>query len=76
MPKNPTIVIKRPWIKEMAKLCVAVWFTASFFAAPIKKAMLALTPTPHPTAIAVIIFCSGKTSESAVIASSPIFAIK
>ena len=44
--------------------------------APLKNAMTAFIPTPNPIPTALMRFCTGNTSESAVMASSLIFATK
>ena len=48
----------------------------SLFLAPRKYDITALIPTPKPIAMALIKFWTGKTSESAVMAFSLIFATK
>ena len=43
---------------------------------PRKKATAALTPMPRPTLTAMVVFCSGKISDRAVIAFSLIWEMK
>ena len=46
----------------------AIWFAFFSSFAPIEYAIIAFKPIPKPTAIALIIFCTGNTIDKAVIA--------
>ena len=56
--------------------CVAALLASFAFPAPRNIAITALIPTPNPTAIELIRFCTGYTRDNAFIASSLIFATK
>ena len=56
--------------------CVAALLASFALPAPRNIAMTALIPTPNPTAIELIRFCTGYTRDNAFIASSLIFATK
>ena len=71
----PTVNTIAWHIARKSPMVAAVWaFLTSF--APIQIAITALIPIPKPMLTALIKFCTGKTKESAVIASSLIFATK
>ena len=76
MPAMQATISMIPWItlKNIPVTAASSAFSCSF--APRQNAILAFIAMPNPTAIAVIRFCRGYTSEIAVMASSLIFATK
>ena len=81
-PKNVGIIAmlmiraRNPCITERIIPWVAEAFAFSLLPAPRWNAIIALIPTPNPMAVAFTKFCTGKTSDRAVIACSLIWATK
>ena len=65
-----TIEMITPWISDSTMPCVAAVSAFSLLPAPKCSEISALIPTLKPIAMALIRFCTGYTSESAVMASS------
>ena len=70
----PAAIIITLWINANINPCVAAISAFSLLPAPRWNAITALIPIPKPIAIAFIRFCSGYTSDNAVIAFSLILA--
>ena len=69
-------VSRIPCKADSARPCVAALLAVSLLPAPRQIAICELIPIPKPIAIAFEKFCTGKTSDSAVMASSLIWATK
>ena len=69
-------VSRIPCKADSTRPCVAALPAVSLLPAPRQIAICELIPIPNPIAIAFEKFCTGKTSDSAVMASSLICATK
>ena len=69
-------VSRIPCKADNARPCVAALPAVSLLPAPRQIAICELIPIPNPIAIAFEKFCTGKTSDSAVMAFSLIWATK